>query len=204
MRAFVLLLLVTILFGRDNPFFPVESEQDILFTADFNKEIEPLNRATLQLPPQARVLQKITVSFKNLDGSIENKSIELNHAIDWHLPLFISQSYIETKPETPKEESYRSMGAIEFAKFYVAGRKFKLETKDQKIRDFLLVNPHKIVIDLKRDASLKSQTIQEENSVFKKVRIGNHRGYYRVVIELDGTYRYSTKEYEDGYIFEVY
>lgn len=204
MRAFVLLLLVTTLFARENPFFPVAQEQDILFTTNINKEIEPLSRASVQLPPQARVLQKITVSFKNLDGSIESKSIELNHAIDWHLPLFISQSYAETKEEKKREEEFKLIGTIEFAKFYAAGHKFKLETKDEKLRDFLLVDPHKIVVDMKRDASLKTKTIKNQNTIFHKVRVGNHKGYYRVVIELDGTYRYSVNEYEGGYIFEVY
>ena len=40
--------------------------------------------------------------------------------------------------------------------------------------------------------------------LFKKIRVGNHSGYYRVVLELDGYYRYSYKKVLDGYIITLY
>jgi hypothetical protein len=58
---------------------------------------EPLKRATIAISSQARVIKKVTVEFKNLDGSIESKSIDLDNAIDWHLPLFISQKYTQSR-----------------------------------------------------------------------------------------------------------
>jgi hypothetical protein len=198
-------LFITLLYSRENPFFPATGEQDIPFTSNIKKELEPLKRATIELPSQARVLQKVTVSFKNLDGSIESKSIELNHAVDWHLPLFISQSYTKEKQLVEaKQEQFKYLGEIKFAKFYATMRSFKIVTKDSKIRDFLLADPHKIVVDFKRDASLKSFSITNTKTSFEKVRVGNHSGYYRVVLELDGTYKYKATKIKDGYLFEVY
>lgn len=207
MKTFFVLffLFLTLLYSRENPFFPATGEQDIPFTTNLSKELEPLKRATIALPAQARVLQKVTVSFKNLDGSIESKSIDLNHAVDWHLPLFISQSYTKEKEVVePKQEQFKYLGGIKFAKFYATMRSFKIMTQDSKIRDFLLADPHKIVVDFKRDASLKTFTIKNTETCFEKIRVGNHSGYYRVVLELDGTYKYKSTKIKDGYLFEVY
>lgn len=206
MKVVSLVLFFTLaLFARENPFFPIEGEADLPYTSNLQKELEPLKRASITLPPQARVLQQVTVSFKNLDGSIESKSIDLNHAVDWHLPLFISQSYQkQNSQELQSKEEFHYVGEIAFAKFYRSKKVFKIVSKDKKLRDFLLVNPHKIVVDFKRDATLKTKTINLKNSLFKKIRVGNHAGYYRVVIELDGTYKYHKQEQKDTYLFEVY
>lgn len=47
----------------------------------------------MEVPLNARLIKKVTIEFENLDASLESKSIELNNAIDWHLPVFVSQSY---------------------------------------------------------------------------------------------------------------
>ena len=43
----------------------------------------------------------------------------------------------------------------------------------------------------------------EINNVFKKIKVGNHKGYYRVVLELDGFYRYKMQKIKDGYLFKL-
>ncbi|MDD5157631.1 AMIN domain-containing protein [Sulfurimonas sp.] len=91
-------LLATLLFlsaldARENPFFPSTVETDTPFTSNENRNKEPLRRAAISIPAEARVLQKVTIEYKNLDGSIQTKSINLDNSIDWHLPIFISQSY---------------------------------------------------------------------------------------------------------------
>ncbi|MGE4510951.1 MAG: AMIN domain-containing protein, partial [Sulfurimonadaceae bacterium] len=164
-------------------------------------------RAALSLPPHARVLQKVTVEYKNLDGSIESKTINVNNAVDWHLPIFISQSYVDTVSVLPKEQqedSYSLLGEIAFAKFYEKKKSFKILTSDKLIRNFLLADPHRIVIDFQKDATLKSFIKKNPKSIFKTVRVGNHKGYYRVVLELDGAYRYQMNIENDGYSFKLF
>ncbi len=46
--------------------------------------------------------------------------------------------------------------------------------------------------------SIKSYIKNIPKSIFTKVRVGNHNGYYRVVVELDGYYRYKLKKQSDG------
>ena len=203
----MLLLLISTMNARENPFFPSKGEKDLAITSNQDRSLPPLKRATISFPDQARVLQKVTIEFKSLDGSVQSKSIELQNSIDWHLPLFISQSYTQTsniqdeKKETLQEKKFIKLASIKYADFYSLGKKLKIITKDKIIRNFLLVKPHRIVIDFKRDVSLESYIKKNSNNIFKKIRIGNHAGYYRAVVELDGLYEYSMKKISDGYLF---
>lgn len=217
-------LMMLTLDARENPFFPSEGEKDIPLTSNEEKVIPPLQRASITLPPEARVIQNVTISYKNLDGSIDSRSVSLENAVDWHLPVFISQSYESTpqeptKEQTPKksvvnkpkvdeksvkkESEYKEVASMDFAKFYASKTSLKIATTDKMLRNFLLVQPHRIVVDFQRDSSMKSYIIKIADSEFTKIRIGNHDGYYRVVIELDGYYKYSVKNVDGEYIFKL-
>ena len=191
--------------ARTNPFFPSQGEKDIPHTSNKATTLPALKRATIELPPHSRVLQKVTIEYKNLDGSVHTKSIELENAVDWHLPIFISQSYgsLQSKKKSTKSLKYKKIAASKYASFYSSEKTLKVVTKDKMIRNFLLTDPHRIVLDFKRDSSLKSSIKSVKNSIFSKVRVGNHDGYYRTVIELDGAYRYSMKKVQDGYTFTL-
>jgi len=212
---FISLFLLTSLSARENPFFPSTGEKDIPLTTNIDEKLPPLKRATLTLPSTARVIEGVTVKYRSLDGSIHSETIELDNAIDWHLPIFISQSYVneEQKVAVPKKKisksskkisSYKKIAGIKLISFYSKDKKLKVITKDTIIRNFLLVKPHRIVCDFKRDTNIKSYVkAMAKNSLFTKIRVGNHDGYYRVVIELDGHYRYATKDIKNGYLFEL-
>jgi len=80
----------------------------------------------------------------------------------------------------------------------------KIVTKDKLLRDFLLVRPQRIVLDFKRDIDTRSYVNSgKKRKWFKKIKIGAHDGYYRVVIELDGYYQYRHKKIKGGYIFTL-
>ena len=208
-------LIFLFLDARENPFFPSDGERDILITSNEESDIQPLNRAAITLPSQARVLQKVTVEFKNLDGSIESKSIELNNNIDWHIPIFITQSYLQqensaqlqtvkpAKKSAKTKGSYQDIASIKYLSLLSFNKSLKLVTKDEALRDFMLVNPHRLVIDFKRESDFKSFVKKTSDTIFKEVRIGNHDGYYRAVIELDGLYRYDFKKIPEGYLIEL-
>jgi len=185
-------------------------ERDIPISSNKDRTKPPLKRATITLPAQARILQKVTIEFKNLDGSIESKSIELDNAVDWHLPIFISQNYSTQVDSTPvvkkstiKKERFDIIASVKHLTLSSSSKQLKLVTKDTIIRDFLLVNPHRIVIDFEKDTNIKSYIKNIKKGIFKKVRIGNHKGYYRAVIELDGIYRYNIKQTPYGYFLEL-
>ena len=202
---FITLFLLLSLNARENPFLPTPGEKDIPFTSNANNSKPALKRATIEIPKYARLLQKVTIEYKNLDGSIESKSIELDNSIDWHLPLFISQTYTQNidKKEPTKNKKFKKIASMKHASFYISDKKLKIVTKDKIIRNFLLVQPHRIVLDLDKDTRFKGYTKKNKGEYFSKIRVGNHDKYYRIVIELDGYYRYKMKKTSDGYLFEL-
>lgn len=205
---FISLFLLSTLNARENPFFPSQGEKDIPITSANSTNLPPLKRATISLPPQARVLQKVTLEFKNLDGSIESKSIELENAIDWHLPVFVSQSFGEISGEkkaSKKQElkEFKKIASMKHATFFSLDKTLKIVTSDKNIRNFLLVEPHRIVMDFKKDTTFKSYTKVMKKNIFSAIRVGNHSGYYRIVIELDGLYRYKLEKISDGYMIHL-
>ena len=209
---FVTLFLLITLDARENPFFAAKGEKDIPYTSNKVISAKPLKRLSISLPSSARLIKKVTIEYENLDASMEKKSIVLDNSIDWHLPIFISQSYTQSestkkstakKPKKNKSIKYKKIASIKHATFFTSQKTLKVVTSDKIIRNFLLVNPHRIVIDFKRDTNLKSYVKENKKGIFTKVRIGNHSGYYRVVVELDGQYRYKMKKVSDGYIFSL-
>lgn len=192
--------------ARQNPFFPSSGEQDLTQTSNTSTFIPALKRATIKLPSHARVIQKVSITYKSLDGSIETKSIDLNNIVDWHIPIFISQSMGEIASNKDlkikiKDKEYKSLFKSKHVNLYESSRELKVVTKDKIIRNFLLTSPHRIVIDFKRNVHLKSIVKNIDKSVFKRVHLGTHKDYYRAVIELDGTYKYEMLKKSYGYSF---
>lgn len=215
LKSFVLFsILVVSLWSRENPFFPVNNE-DVELTTNQTYYLPALQQASIKLPSTARTVESITVHYKNLDGSIKSKTVELQNSIDWHLPLFISQSYMSDQThmqvnsrkkitKKKKSKSFKTLTKLKFISFKINDKKILLQTKDTMLRSFLLVRPHRIVCDFKRDTDIRSYKHKIGSSIITSIRIGTHKGYYRVVVELDGSYRYKKEKAEDGYIFTVY
>lgn len=209
-------LLFLSLVARENPFFPTEGQNDIPLTTNIKDNISPLHRATLTLPSTARVVESFTVTYKNLDGSISQKSVTLGNSIDWHLPLFLTQSYdvakskdvVKTKKrdqkKLPQQSKSHSIDSLKFVKFSSSGKSFYIKTQDEMLRDFILTRPHRIVADFKRESDIPSYLKKNlSTKYFKELRIGNHKGYYRVVITLDGYYKYKKIKTKNGYKLQL-
>ena len=205
-KLFVLVCLLCLnITARENPFFPSIEEKDMPYTTNSVKAIDSFTKASLKLPSSARVIRKVTVEYQNLDGSMAQSSVDLYNSVDWHIPIFISQNYVQQLEPIPEEKKseFTQVAHIEFAKFHIDDKTLKITTEDKSLRDFLLGQPHRIVIDFKRDSRLKAYTKKLQTPHFKKIRIGNHDGYYRVVIELDGYYKYTLKQNDSGYLIEL-
>jgi len=211
-KVLVLVLLVIFsLHARENPFFPAVGEVNTPFTSNAGINLEPLKRVTFSLPSTARTIESITIKYKNLDGSVSSKTERLGNRVDWHLPLFVSQninlsqsSLAMRERKSAKNKKFKNIVHLTFIAIYAAGKKIHIHTEDKMIRNFLLVKPHRIVCDFKRDIDFKSfEKKIKKNSVIKRVKIGNHKGYYRVVLELDGYYRYTNKKAHGSYAFRL-
>lgn len=205
----VSLLVIVTLQARQNPFFPSKGEVDIPYTSNSKTTLPPLKRAAITVPSHARVIKKVTVEYINLDGTTSTTSIKLNNSIDWYLPIFITQSMGEiktkdkktkvTKPKKNSSDKYEEVFNLGFITFYKKDKEFRIATKDFLVRDFLLTKPHRIVLDFQKDLNVKSKVKNLNTKYFKKISFGVHEHYYRVVLELDGHYRYTKKRQKKGY-----
>jgi len=202
------------LVARENPFFPVDSAQTIPMTSNQVKYAPLLKRATIALPSTARTIERVTVEYKNLDGSLAKRSIKLENSIDWHLPVFISQNYGNNSQITKqdptkkinkklKKAKYKKIAGVAFIQFYAEDKKLKVITKDTMIRNFILVKPHRIVCDFKRQTDIRSYAEKMPIRYFKNIKVGTHKGYYRVVIALDGSYEYRLEKIKNGFVFTL-
>lgn len=82
------------------------------------------------------------------------------------------------------------------------GNEIKIFTKDLKIRDFLVADPYKIVLDFKRTRSFATKTVDLKNP-FVLATLGEHKDFYRIAILLDGHYRYDLQTFEGGYSIKL-
>jgi len=188
------IVLVVTLGARENPFFPAEGVQELPVSANIVKEYPPLKRAALTFPNSARIIKEVAVTYQNLDGSIDTKSITLDQSIDWHLPLFVSQSYSANEaPKTPKsnQSAAKELFKNDWIRFSHLDKEIHINTSDMMIRHFMLIRPYRVVLDFKRDSSFKTVSKEIDATPFTKITLGNHGNYYRAVIELDGQYHTS-------------
>ena len=204
----ILLLLFVTLYTRENPFINTQNGSMPL-TSNQEETIDPLKQVSITLPSTARVIQRITVNYKNLDGSEKSQEILLNNSVDWHIPIFISQNYNLNRKTThtkssSKKRPFKNLLSLKFIKLYQQEKSLKIVTKDTIVRDFLLVKPHRIVFDIKQNIDIRSHIKDlPNNPYFKNIKIGNHKGYYRVVITLDGYYTYELSHKNNSYIFKL-
>ena len=191
MRLYLILFLMVVsLFGRDNPFFSSDPSKKQVTTSNRVKDLKPFTTQQLSVPNSARAIKAIVITYQNLDGSIANEQLELDSAIDWHKPFIVSQVESVRKSERAKaiKPTVISAGFIDFIP---SGKSLKIVTTDKMLHHFMLTSPYRIVIDFERDTSFKPKSFALDEAPYSSIRMGNHDKYYRVVIELDGQYKYS-------------
>lgn len=121
MNKILMLMLVFLSVGvaRNDPFTPTIVPEDSI--RPYYGESSVFDTAKIEFPSTARLIKKIEVTFQNLDGSIESKSVALSGRIDWQKPLLVTQvlsknqryalSNIENKmpPPAPKNNMVKDI-----------------------------------------------------------------------------------------------
>ncbi len=190
MKKVILLFIVTFVFARINPFVPViKPENRLIVKPDYFKKTKVL------LPNDARILKKVIFVYQSVNGSIKQKEVIINKNIDFHKPIYISHS--------PKKFNLQELYFLNLFKMYIKNRKIFIQTKDKLIRSFFLIRPFRIVLDFKKNADFLTIKKYLKNSFIKKVIVGNHSGYYRVVIYFDAKYMYKIKKTDEGIKIEI-
>jgi len=184
----ILLLFVAILlFARENPFVPVVTNNNKVIKKSYFKQTK------IHLPDDARVIKTIIIRYQTLNGSIKDFKVNINKEIDWHNPIYISTKIIKHKEISTK---------VGFLKFDIDKHKLFIYTTNPIIRSFFLVEPFRFVIDFKANKDFLTYRKNIQNAFIKKITIGNHEGFYRVVLYLDGKYNTNIKKQSEGYLIE--
>jgi len=187
MRIIIFLLLITYLSGRENPFIPVINNE--------NRVIVKKNKfesASTMLPSDARVLKSVTFTYQTLTGEIKHKTIIINQAINPNNPFYVAELIKKVKSKFIK---------MKFLKLYIKNYKLFIQTKDKMIRNFILVKPFRVIIDFKANKSFLTYK-KKLNSFITKAILGNHDGFYRLVLYTNGVYKPIIKKTAEGYLIE--
>ncbi|TKX30873.1 AMIN domain-containing protein [Campylobacter aviculae] len=211
----IFLICTSFLNAEENP-FKMEQNVSMIVPPDFQKEDVKFNS-------NARILKSITFNYIKLDGSEDSLNVDVNKSIDWHDTYTIVRSKSPdpskvldvsvTIPENSSKQESNTTANIEiplqiskiydFISYAVYKNKIKLNTSDEIISDFSVGNPSKIVMDFKSDSVKPTKNIRLKNSIFKRIDFGSHKGYYRLVIYLDGTYNYNIQKDATGYMVNL-
>lgn len=123
------------------------------------------------------------------------------------LPIKSEETVVMSTPPAPKAtmpvvspstQEKMVFSFQDFIRFDVRDKEIIIETSDKNIRDFLIADPYKIVLDFERDAGFYTKKIEINQGAFKEITMGNHEGYYRAAILLDGHYRYKLRSTAKG------
>ncbi len=87
--------------------------------------------------------------------------------------------------------------------FFINQNEITIFTKESKIRDFLVADPYKVVIDFKKESTYTTKTLEFKKAPFTSATLGTHDGFYRIAILLDGQYRYDVQAFNGGYIIKL-
>lgn len=228
-----IMILFTLLEARENPFQPIVTDRDIdMREAPNLPKPNYFTKEEIELPSSARVIERVIIEYKNVDGTLAKKSVDIDRDIDWHNPLILTHNPPKELKLTPKQEPkvkylgdkklspvppaldmrveipteiIKSLNPYSFLKIDLYKSKALIGTKDIKIREFTLSNPPRIVVDFKRVDVPNSKNFNtlSESTYFQRVSIGRHKDYYRVVFKLDGRYKHSLTKTELGYLLEL-
>lgn len=165
----------------------------------------------ITLPSSARKIKKVTITYQNMDGSIDEHATELSGDIDWHFPLRLSQlPLIDTEPLIQKPSAMPGISKFEpfreFA-FELSGKILTIDTPYLIRRDIALAAPPKILIDFQKSGKTSPVMMKGFETglpYIKSVNIGTHDDFYRVTLELDGKYRYTIRPEKKGFMLELY
>ncbi|SFO92615.1 AMIN domain-containing protein [Hydrogenimonas thermophila] len=201
----ILIALYSLTLARQNPFKPVIDETVLPVTANKIEKVPDFKELRINLPSDARVLKSVTIFYQSIDGSVKKESLKVDKSIDWHKPIIVTQGKLKPTYKSSKKRISKSIyKPLPFISFQLIQKnRIKIITKDKKIRSFHLAAPFKVVFDFKRDASFLTKKVPLNKPPFLRLDIGNHDGYYRVVITLDSSYKYKILRVDDGYIVDV-
>jgi hypothetical protein len=192
LRVLIFIFFSVFLFARINPFEPVINPNENIRVVKENY----FRKIKVYLPNDARVLKKVIFVYQNLNSDIKQKEVLINKNIDFHSPIIITHN--------PQNFGMKEIKFDSLFTLFIKNKKIFIKTKDKLIRKIFLVEPFRLVLDFRKDADFLTIKRIIKDAIVKKVVVGNHDGYYRVVLYFDANYKYKITPMDEGVKIEVY
>ncbi len=189
MKVLGFLIIPFLLLARINPFEPVITPENMKI-----KHPKYFHEIKIYLPNNARILKKIIFVYQTLDSDIKQKVVKIDKSIDFHSPIIVMHK--------PKHFSVHVLYFPTF-KLFIKNKKLFFNTKDKLLRIFFLADPFRLVLDFKRKVDFLTIEKKLKNSYVKKIVVGAHTGFYRVVVYFDAKYSYKVKKDINGVLIEL-
>ena len=188
---------------RDNSIILIDPRSRIKTTNPMNREnimnpftniddsdMEILNVKSKKEKPKELKIKK----------SLEEKIIESNFKNVKEPPIITHEPTKVDIAKITNTEYIKDLKFYNFLSIALYKNKFFIKSEDKIKQDFELKGRKKIVIDFKRATKNKSKKYSLKTAPYKKVTVGIHKGYYRVVVKLTKYKKYRIKHLENGYI----
>lgn len=190
-KIFFLAFCYVLLIARENPFESLASPNTD--TRINNKQDDKIFESfDFKLPSTARVLKEIKIIYQNIDGSIEEKVLNIDKNIDWHYPISLSQK----DAIVSKDSDYINANQIIF---FTKENQLFITTNRKMQRDFILPEPFRIIIDFEKKDGDNDDAISINQKYFSSINLIKYKDFYRAIITLDGHYQYKISKSDDGY-----
>lgn len=220
-KFFILFVLfATLLNAKDNPFDNNIEKKNFEFA-----QFSPFQRQDFNFDSNARILKNITITYINLDGSEQQMTLDINKSIDWHdnfafiksktpnaTPILDVSVTVDKKSSKKVEENNTTVNIetplftrdiYNFISLSFYNNKINIKTRDKMLRNLSIGDPTKIIIDFAKNQNFNTKTLQVNTANVKKVVFGSHKGYYRLVIYLDGKYDYEYSKGKNLHVFNL-
>ena len=132
-----------------------------------------------------------------LEENLSGKAVEVFLEEDRSTQLRTEKSIVSSERSieiTPPE-----ILNYKYVRILLTQNKIRLETKDKLIKAFIAENPKVIILNFARRVDFATKKHTCMTAPFYEVRLGAHKRYYSVVVELKSSHNYSVEKYSYGY-----
>ena len=88
-KILFLTLFLSFCLSRENPFMPTGELNTSVVTTNVIETLSPFEKQHIKFPSDTKDFISITLKYKNLDGSVKEKVIDINKSVDWQDELIL-------------------------------------------------------------------------------------------------------------------
>ena len=225
-KIWLLALVCGLALGRENPFAPSSDINASMASSNVVENLPPFEKQNFKFPADSRNFISVTLKYKSIEWQDEfsidkiavpvvapksdvsvtkeepkavesaaPKPTELNMTAQEPLKDIVIKPLEKTGPQ--KQIAYKQ------TKFEIYPMQIKIFTTDEKLKDYSISKGTKVVIDFASQTDANTRKDELDCGAFKTALFGSHGKFYRVVFDLDGSYKHAIEKTQDGYLLKL-